>query len=76
MLILEDMTNKPWRFLTENARRFRLAFDIFYAKTAGHESDSLIESAVALLENLKEGLGSKLEGLVRDFTILTLQKML
>lgn len=72
--ILEDMANKPWRFLTENARNFKLAFNIFHANTAMHKGSLLIGSAVALLENLKEGLGSKRESLIRDFTIPILQK--
>ena len=72
--ILEDMANKPWRFLTENARDFKLAFNIFLANTTTHERGPLIGSAVALLGSLKQGLGSKRESLIRDFTIPILQK--
>lgn len=72
--ILEDMANKPWRFLTEDAKTFKLAFNIFDANATGHKGGSLIGSAVALLENLKQGLGPKRESLIRDFTIPILQK--
>lgn len=72
--VLEDLANKPWRFLTKNTRTFKLAFNIFHAKTAAHNESQLIGSAIALLENLKQGLGSKRESLIRDFTIPILQK--
>jgi glycerophosphodiester phosphodiesterase len=72
--ILEDMANEPWRFLTEDARNFKLAFDIFHADTDIHNDGQLIGSAIALLSSLKQGLGSKRESLIRDFTIPILQK--
>jgi glycerophosphodiester phosphodiesterase len=72
--ILEDMANKPCRFVTENAGNFKLAFNIFHADTTTHERDPLIGSAVALLESLKQGLGSTRESLVRDYTIPILKK--
>lgn len=67
--ILEDLTNKPWRFLTSNAQNFKLAFNIFHAKTVAYKGGKLIGSAIALLESLKQGLGSKRESLIRDCTI-------
>ena len=72
--VLEDLTNKPWRFLTKNARDFKLAFNIFHAKTVAHQEGQLLGSAVALLTSLKQGLGSKRETLIRDFTIPILHK--
>ena len=72
--VLEDLANKPWRFLTNNARSFKLAFNILYAKSAAYDGGQLIGSAVALLESLKQGLGPKRESLIRDFTIPILQK--
>jgi len=72
--VLEDMANKPWRFLTKDPRNFKLAFNIFHATTTTHRGSRLIGSAVALLESLKQGLGSKRESLVRDFNIPILQK--
>lgn len=72
--ILEDMANKPCQFLTENAGNFKLAFNIFHADAATHERGLLIGTAVALLESLKQGLGSTRESLIRDFTIPILEK--
>lgn len=72
--ILEDLANKPCRFVTENAGNFKLAFNIFHADTATHERGPLIGTAVALLESLKQGLGSTRESLIRDFTIPILRK--
>jgi glycerophosphodiester phosphodiesterase len=72
--ILEDMANKPYRFVTENAGNLKLAFNIYHADTATHERGPLIGSAVALLESLKQGLGSTRESLIRDSTIPILKK--
>jgi glycerophosphodiester phosphodiesterase len=72
--ILEDMANKPYRFVTENTDNFKLAFNIFHADTATHKRGPLIGSAVALLGSLKQGLGSTRESLIRDFTIPILKK--
>lgn len=72
--VLEDLANKPWRFLTSDARSFKLAFDIFHAKTVAHKGGQLIGSAIALLESLKQGLGPKRESLRRDFAIPILHK--
>lgn len=72
--ILEDQTNKPWRFLTNNARDFKLAFNIYHSKTSAHKGDPLIGSAIALLDNLKQGLGLARESLIRNFTIPILRK--
>ena len=72
--ILADMTNKPWRFLTNDSKGVRLAFNIFQAESAPNKGKQLIGSAIALLGNLKQGLGSKRESLIRDFTIPILRK--
>ncbi|KAG7002011.1 hypothetical protein G7Y79_00029g063070 [Physcia stellaris] len=72
--ILEDMANKPYRFVTDDAKNFKLAFDIYHSKTSGHTGDSFIGSAVALLDSLKQGLGSTRESLIRNFTIPILHK--
>ena len=68
------MANKPCRFVTENAGSFKLAFNVFHADTTTHEMGPLIGSAVALLESLKQGLGSIRESLVRDYTVPILKK--
>lgn len=71
--IIEDMANKPWRFLTKDASNFKLVFNIFHAHSA-LQTDPFLGSAIALLESLKQGLGSKRESLIRDFTIPILEK--
>ena len=72
--ILADLTNKPWRFLIDDAKDIRLAFNIFQAESVPDKEKQLIGSAIALLGNLKLGLGSKRESLIRDFTIPILHK--
>ena len=72
--ILEDMANKPWRFVTNNAKDFKLAFNIYHSNTSAHKGNPLIGSAVALLDSLKQGLGSARESLIRNFTIPILHK--
>ena len=72
--ILEDMANKPWRFVTNEARDFQIAFDIYHSETSGHKGDRFIGSAVALLDSLKQGLGPARESLIRNFTIPVLHK--
>ena len=72
--ILEDMANKPWRFVTNEARDFQIAFDIYHSELSGHEGDRFIGSAVALLDSLKQGLGPTRESLIRNFTIPVLHR--
>lgn len=72
--ILEDMANKPWRFVANNAKDFKLAFNIHHSKTSAHKGNSLIGSAIALLDNLKQGFGPARESLIRNFTIPILRK--
>lgn len=72
--ILEDMANRPWLLLTDDPKDFKIAFNIYHSETSGHDGNLLIGSAVALLDNLKEGLGRARESLVRHFTIPILQK--
>ena len=72
--VLADTTNKPWRFLTNDAKDVKLAFTIFQAESVPNKGRQLIGSAIALLGNLKQGLGSKRESLIRDFTIPILHK--
>ena len=72
--VLADLTNKPWRFLTDDAKDVKLAFNIFQAESVPNKEKKIIGSAIALLGNLKVGLGSKRESLIRDFTIPILHK--
>ena len=72
--ILEDMANKPWRFVTNNAKEVKLAFNIYHSNTSAHKGNPLIGSATALLDSLKQGLGPARESLIRNFTIPILHK--
>ena len=72
--ILEDMANKPWRFVTNNAKDFKPAFNIYHSTTSAHKGNPLFGSAVALLDSLKQGLGSARESLIRNFSISILHK--
>ena len=72
--ILEDMASKPWRFVTDNAKDFKLAFNIYHSKTSAHKENELVGSAVALLDSLKQGLGPARESLIINFTIPILHK--
>lgn len=72
--ILEDMANKPWRFVTNNPKDFKLAFNVYHSKTSAHKEDPLIGSAIALLDSLKQGFGPARESLIRNFTIPVLRK--
>ncbi len=72
--ILEDMANRPWRFVTSNTSDFKLAFNIYHSKTSAHKGNPLIGTAVALLNSLKQGLGPSRESLIRNFTIPIIHK--
>ena len=72
--IMENLANKPYRFTMDDPRNFKLAFKIYPSETSGHDAGSLIGSAVALLADLKQGLGPTRESLIRNFTIPILQK--
>lgn len=69
--LLEDMTNKPWAFYTNDLSNARLLFKV-HRETVTADKVKIHEhigSAVALLENLKQALGSTRESLIRDYTI-------
>lgn len=69
--ILEDMTNNPWRFYTANPSSAKLLFKLQRETVTADEVRMYdhVGSAVALLENLKQGLGPSRESLIRDYTI-------
>ena len=72
--VMEDLSSDPLRFTTPDPVNIDLAFDIYptYARTK--DRDSLIGSAIAMIGQLKQGLGSKRESLIRDFTVPILKK--
>ncbi|RJE21703.1 phosphodiesterase gde1 [Aspergillus sclerotialis] len=69
--ILEDMTNNAWRFYTTNSSSAKLLFKLQRETVTANEArmEDHIGSAVALLDNLKQGLGPSRESLIRDYTI-------
>jgi glycerophosphodiester phosphodiesterase len=71
--ILENMTNIPRLFSAPNLSEAKIVFHVFRA-TSETDKDVLVGSGIALLENLKQGLGSKRESLMRDYTIPILEK--
>ncbi|OXV07336.1 hypothetical protein Egran_04899, partial [Elaphomyces granulatus] len=64
--ILEDRSNEPWHFVTDDPSRAGLSFKVFSAVNGGEQP---IGSAVALLDSLKQGSEAARESLVRDYTI-------
>ena len=69
--ILEDRTNHPWRFCTTDPSSAKLLFRLQRETVTANEvrMDDYVGSAVALLDNLKQGLGPSRESLIRDTTI-------
>lgn len=73
--MLEDMTNEPWLYTSQDPRNVKLVFKLF--RTSDYESveNFLVGSGVALLQNLKQGLATKRESLIRDYTIPILDRI-
>ncbi|KAK6357238.1 Glycerophosphocholine phosphodiesterase [Orbilia javanica] len=69
--ILDDMTNKPWRFSAKRPFDVKIVFDILQPVCMLDEEGIVIGSAVGLLKGLQlgDGVVEKRESLVRDFTI-------
>ncbi|KAG9231851.1 Glycerophosphoryl diester phosphodiesterase family-domain-containing protein [Amylocarpus encephaloides] len=63
--VLEDETNYPLMFSTKDPNSLKLVFKIF----EGQEQNRPLGSSIALLKNLKEGLGDARESLLRDYTL-------
>ena len=72
--VMEDLSNDPLCFTTPDPESLNLAFNIYPADASTKNKDSLIGSAIAMIGQLKQGLGSKRESLVRNFTIPILKK--
>ncbi|KAF3289082.1 Glycerophosphocholine phosphodiesterase [Orbilia oligospora] len=69
--ILDDMTNKPWRFSAKRPFDVKIVFDILQPGCMVDEEGIVIGSAVGLLKRLQLGdaVVEKRESLIRDFTI-------
>lgn len=74
--ILEETVNKPWIFHTKDPDNAKLMFKVYRkAMTARDTAESAhIGSGIALLNSLKQGLGSTRESLIRDYNIPILAK--
>ena len=73
--ILEETVNKPWAFYTKDPDKAKLVFKVYRKDTIGPNPVSIhIGSGIALLNSLKQGLGSDRESLVRDYNIPILAK--
>lgn len=69
--ILEETVNKPWTFYTNDPDNAKLMFKIYRkAVNANNCAEAVhVGSGIALLNSLKQKLGSDLESLVRDYKI-------
>ena len=72
--VMEDLSNEPLRFTTPHPESLNLAFKIYPANASTKNKDSLIGSAVAMIGQLKQGLGPERESLIRNFTVPILKK--
>ena len=72
--VMEDLSNDPLCFTTPEPESLNLIFNIYPANASTENKDSLIGSAIAMIGKLKQGLGSKRESLVRNFTIPILKE--
>ena len=64
--VLDDMANLPCIFSLDDQRELKVRIEVF-------KEDRLTGCGIALLDNLKNGLGSQRESLVRDFAIPVLE---
>ncbi|KAH6673062.1 putative glycerophosphocholine phosphodiesterase Gde1 [Halenospora varia] len=72
--ILNDTTNYPYLFTTTDLGSVQLIFSVFKASIESREENKHIGGAVALLSELKSGLGPARESLIRNYTIPVLDK--
>ncbi len=72
--VLNDTTNYPHLFTTTDLGRVQLVFSVFKASIEPRQENEHIGGAVALLAELKSGLGSARESLIRNYTIPVLDR--
>ena len=70
---LEDMISQPWHFTTNDPDKCHLVFTIMSRKD-DNGKQSVVGSAIAMLQSLKHGLASGREGLARYYTVPILGK--
>jgi glycerophosphodiester phosphodiesterase len=71
--ILNDATNYPYVFTTTDLDRVQLVFSVFKSNV-DIQGGEHIGGAVALLAELKSGLGPDRESLIRNYTIPVLDR--
>ncbi|KAH6636805.1 Glycerophosphoryl diester phosphodiesterase family-domain-containing protein [Chaetomium tenue] len=71
--ILDDWSNRPWGFATQDATNAKVVFRVFSA--LANEDDGLIGTAIALLSSLRRVLGPGRESLIRHRTIPLLGRL-
>ncbi|KAI9837675.1 MAG: Glycerophosphocholine phosphodiesterase [Sclerophora amabilis] len=72
--LLEDKTNEPWWFATNDPEQVRLVFNLFRLIDHHGGKRSLVGRSIALLRDLRQRLASTRESLVRDHTIPILEQ--
>lgn len=71
--VVADMINNPWHFTTENPEQVKIVFTIFTSDGKG-DVQTMIGSAIALLQALKHSLARDREGLARYYRLPILSK--
>ncbi|KAI9696668.1 MAG: Glycerophosphocholine phosphodiesterase [Bogoriella megaspora] len=64
--VLDDTTNKPFRFSVRDAGNIKLQFKVYYL-------DNLVGNGIAMLDHPNQDLRPARESLVRDFTVAILE---
>lgn len=72
--VLEDATNMPLIFTTEDMSKAKLVFELYRADSKAPNGLKLIGSGIALLGSLGQGLGKTRSSLNIDYTIPILSK--
>lgn len=67
--IIEDWSNRPWGFPTDDPSHAKVVFRLFSSLTASDSDNGVIGTAVALLSSLRLVLGPGRESLIRHHTI-------
>ncbi|KAF3155810.1 Glycerophosphocholine phosphodiesterase [Orbilia oligospora] len=67
--LLEDLKNKPWYFVSQEAHDLKLEFKVFRATKTALEKGELVGSSIGILKSTEPKLGSGIESIIRDMTI-------
>ncbi|KAK6523099.1 Glycerophosphocholine phosphodiesterase [Orbilia ellipsospora] len=67
--LLEDLTNKPWYFVSQDAHDLKLEFKIFRATETLLEKGELVGSAIAILRSKEPKLGPNNDSIIKETTV-------